>query len=254
LARLVALETLGLIAARRGETDAAAWLDEAMSIAEPTGQLLRMGPVRAARAQAALLVGDVQQARAELNALRDLVFSRGHQWQRGEFAWLLHQCGETDLPTVGIAAPYALLLAGDYGAAADIWQELGCPYEAARARAASDDPALVRQAIATFEALNAKPALAMAIHHLRELGVRDLPTVRRGPRSTTRANPAGLTQREAEVLALAAAGLRNAEIGARLFLSPKTVGHHLSSIYAKLGVATRADAARVADQLGITAT
>ena len=65
------------------------------------------------------------------------------------------------------------------------------------------------------------------------------------------ANPAGLTQREAEVLALLAEGLRNAEIAERLFLTPKTVSHHLSAIYAKLGVSSRTEAARAASQFGI---
>ena len=75
--------------------------------------------------------------------------------------------------------------------------------------------------------------------------------MRRGPRESTRANPAGLTQREAEVLALLAEGLRNAEIAERLFLTPKTVSHHLSAIYAKLGVSSRTEAARAAAQIGI---
>jgi DNA-binding NarL/FixJ family response regulator len=60
-----------------------------------------------------------------------------------------------------------------------------------------------------------------------------------------------LTQREVEVLALVAAGLRNAEIAERLYLTPKTVSHHLSAIYAKLGVASRFEAAQAAAQLGI---
>jgi DNA-binding NarL/FixJ family response regulator len=54
-----------------------------------------------------------------------------------------------------------------------------------------------------------------------------------------------------EVLALVVAGLRNAEIAERLFLTQKTVSHHLSAIYAKLGVETRIEAAHVAARLGI---
>jgi DNA-binding NarL/FixJ family response regulator len=78
--------------------------------------------------------------------------------------------------------------------------------------------------------------------------------MRRGPRATTRANPAGLTQREVEVLGLVAAGLRNADIAERLYLTPKTVSHHLSAIYAKLGVETRIEAAHAAAQRGILAS
>jgi DNA-binding CsgD family transcriptional regulator len=198
--------------------------------------LTRLGPVRAARAEAAILESDQQRARAEALAVSDLVFTRGNRWLRGEFAWLLWQAGERDIPTDDLAAPYALQIAGDFAAAAAAWRELGCPYEEARALA-----------------LGARPAHAQAIHRLRALGVRDLPPVRRGPRASTRANPAGLTRREVEVLALLADGLRNAEIAERLYLTPKTVRHHVSAIFGKLGVETRTEAARAASQLGIVA-
>ena len=75
--------------------------------------------------------------------------------------------------------------------------------------------------------------------------------VRRGPRAATRENPAGMTARELEVLALVAEGLRNAEIAQRLFLSEKTVGHHVSAILRKLDVRTRSQAGAEAARLGI---
>jgi predicted ATPase/DNA-binding CsgD family transcriptional regulator len=252
--RMVALTTLGQLYARRGRPESAATLDEALTLTDRTGKLLRRGPVRAARAEAALLNGDSRLAREEATAVRDLVYTRGNRWQRGEFAWLLWQTGERDVPTDGLAEPYVLLIAGDYAGAAAAWHELGCPYEEACALVESDDPALVRRALAIFEALGAKPAIEQAIGRLRTLGVRDLPTVRRGPRASTRANPAGLTEREAEVLALVVRGLRNTEIAERLYLTPKTVSHHLSAIYAKLGVETRIEAAQAASQLGIVAS
>ncbi len=251
LVRIVALTALGQIAARRGAPDAQHLLDEGLHLADETGQLMRTGPVRAARAEAALLAGDQERARAELDAIRDLAFDRGNAWLRGELAWLLWQTGARDIPDDGLAPPFALQIAGDHAGAAAAWREIGCPYEEAVALAARDDPALVRRAVAVFEELGAAPALAHAIRRRRDLGGRDLPPVRRGPRESTRANPAGLTQREAEVLALLAEGLRNAEIAERLFLTPKTVSHHISSIYAKLGVSSRTEAARAAAQFGI---
>lgn len=60
---------------------------------------------------------------------------------------------------------------------------------------------------------------------------------------TTRAHPAGLTDRQADVLVLLAAGLTNAEIAAQLVLSVRTVDHHVSAILTKLGVSTRREAA-----------
>jgi DNA-binding NarL/FixJ family response regulator len=77
--------------------------------------------------------------------------------------------------------------------------------------------------------------------------------VPRGPRPSTRENPAGLTARELEVLELVTEGLRNAEIAERLFLSEKTVGHHVSAILRKLDVRTRGQASAEARRLGIAA-
>lgn len=61
-----------------------------------------------------------------------------------------------------------------------------------------------------------------------------------------------LSQREREVLALIASGHTNREIAAHLFLSPHTVKEHASSLYRKLGVKNRAEAARRAERLGLT--
>ncbi|HEX2402697.1 MAG TPA: helix-turn-helix transcriptional regulator [Mycobacterium sp.] len=65
-----------------------------------------------------------------------------------------------------------------------------------------------------------------------------------GPRPTTRRDPHGLTARQLEVLDLMAEHLTNAEIAQRLFLSERTVDHHVSAILSKLHVQTRDDAIR----------
>jgi DNA-binding NarL/FixJ family response regulator len=72
-----------------------------------------------------------------------------------------------------------------------------------------------------------------------------------GPRASTRENPAGLTRRELEVLSLLGEGLRNREIAVQLFLSEKTVDHHVSAILRKLDVESRGQAAAEAARLGI---
>ena len=73
----------------------------------------------------------------------------------------------------------------------------------------------------------------------------------RGPRATTRSDPHGLTAREQEVLRLLAQDLPNQEIARRLFISEKTVGHHVSAILKKIGVSSRVAAAREAERLGV---
>jgi DNA-binding NarL/FixJ family response regulator len=84
---------------------------------------------------------------------------------------------------------------------------------------------------------------------MRERGVHSVP---RGPRPQTRENPAGLTARELEVLALLAEGLRNAQIAQRLVVWEKTVDHHVSPILRKLDVRTRGEASAEAVRLGLT--
>jgi DNA-binding NarL/FixJ family response regulator len=140
-------------------------------------------------------------------------------------------------------------IAGDWAGAAALWDALGCPYEAARARADANGEATLRDALRGFERLGARPAAMMATRCLRDRGVRAIP---RGPRSSTKGNPANLTQREAEVLKLLCTGLSNTAIASRLYLSPKTIEHHVTAIFAKLGVASRAEAIARADQLDLS--
>jgi DNA-binding CsgD family transcriptional regulator len=249
--RLVALATLGQVCARRGSPEAAAVLDEALVLADRNGQLMRLGPVRAARAEAALLSGDRKRAREEVLAVRNLVFARGNRWQRGEFAWLLWQAGDQDVPTDHVARPYALQIAGDFAAAAAAWHELGCPYEEACALAESDDPALVRRGAAIFEELGARPALRHAIRRLRALGVRDPRPLRREPPAAIDASPHGLTARELEVLRLLAAGRTDQEIADALFISRRTASKHVGAILAKLDVTSRGEAAVFAVRQGL---
>jgi DNA-binding NarL/FixJ family response regulator len=103
-------------------------------------------------------------------------------------------------------------------------------------------------ALDAFDAIDARADARRVSRHLREMGARNIP---RGPRFATRANAASLTARELEVLQRLAAGESNREIADRLYLSPKTVGHHVSSILNKLEVATRREAVRHAQALGL---
>jgi DNA-binding CsgD family transcriptional regulator/tetratricopeptide (TPR) repeat protein len=102
-------------------------------------------------------------------------------------------------------------------------------------------PDLLSEVRRLLEPLDARLALA----HVAALE-RSLPVSH--PRVT---RPAGLTAREIEVLRLVAQGLTDAEVAEQLFVSPRTVGTHLTSIYNKLGVSSRMAATRKAAELGL---
>jgi DNA-binding CsgD family transcriptional regulator/tetratricopeptide (TPR) repeat protein len=248
ISRMMALLAAGRLRARRGDPDVWVALDEAIAIAEPTGTLQRIGPIRAARAEAFWLSGDPGQSAAEAGAAFDLALAKRHPWHIGELAWWQAKAGRAVADTARAAEPWRHQLDGRWREASAAWLALECPYEAARALLESSRIEDVEEAHGTFDELGAAPGAAMAARRLRELGARVIP---RGRRPSTRANPAGLTARELEVLQLVASGLPNHAIAARLYLSPRTVDHHVSSVLGKLGVTRRVDAADAASRLGV---
>jgi DNA-binding NarL/FixJ family response regulator len=129
-----------------------------------------------------------------------------------------------------------------------MWDGLGRPYDAAMTRLFSGDEAGLRAAHTALEELGARATAAVARRQMRELGLRAVP---RGPRPATRSAPAGLTAREREVLMLVSEGLADREISRRLFISERTVNHHVSAVLAKIGVPSRTAAAREAVRLGL---
>ncbi len=248
LPRTIALVVLGLVRARRGDPDASAPLDEALALAEPTGDLGRTALVVAARAEAAWLEGRRSGVGEATEAVFALAVKRGASRVTGELACWRWRAGLGEMLPGRMAPPYSLQIAGEWERAAQSWAEIGCPYEAALALSDADDEAALRRSLEEFERLGARPAAAMITRRLRQRGVRGL---QRGPRPSTRKNPARLTAREMEVLGLVTEGLRNADIAERLFLSAKTIDHHVSSILSKLGVRTRSEASTEAARLGL---
>jgi DNA-binding CsgD family transcriptional regulator/tetratricopeptide (TPR) repeat protein len=248
--RTIALSTLGLVRARRGDPDVWAPLDEAWALARPTGELPRIGPAAAARAEAAWLEGRAEAVAEATQAALELAVSRKSSWTLGALCYWRWQAGIREQIPSAAAEPYALQIAGDWARASDLWTEIGRPYEAALALADADQDEAFRRGLDELQRLGARPAASIVARRLRERGARGLP---RGPRPSTQGNPAQLTARELEVLALVARGLHNAEIAERLFLSAKTIDHHVSSILGKLGARTRAQASAEAVRLGLAA-
>ncbi|HEX2681809.1 MAG TPA: response regulator transcription factor, partial [Candidatus Dormibacteraeota bacterium] len=169
-------------------------------------------------------------------------------WCLGELTVWRRRAGLHDEIHPKIPERYRAELEGDFARAASLWSALGCEYDAAMALAGAEDEDLLRQSLTKLQRLGARPAAAIVARKLRTLGASG---VSRGPRPTTQRNPARLTRREVEVLELLSAGMRNADIAKRLFLSSKTVDHHVSAILGKLEVDSRVEAARAASRLGL---
>ena len=245
--RVPAMATLAQVRVRRGDPGADELLDEAFALALPTSELNRIGRLAATRAEQAWYRGDLERVAREAAVGLDQV--RGHRapWIKGELLlWQSRAQAVGSIPD-DIAEPYRLMIAGDWRAAASAWQRIGMPYERALALAEGPEDAL-REALTILDSLGAGPLAAIVRRRLRERGVRGIP---RGPNETTRANPAGLTGKELEVLALIIQGWTNTQLARRLHRSPKTVDHHVSAILEKLGVHSRAEAVAAAFALGI---
>jgi DNA-binding CsgD family transcriptional regulator/tetratricopeptide (TPR) repeat protein len=238
------------IHARRGDADAWELLDQALALATGMGEQPWIAQAQAVRVELLWLSGEPGQAAEEAAAAYQRAAGRMDSWRSGALAiWLARLAGQTEFPA-GLPEPYALEVAGDHAAAAQAWRRLGRPYDAALAWLTSSDSDGLKDALRTLGELGARPAAAAVRRRLKELGVTAIP---RGPRPATRAAPAGLTAREQEVLALLSEGLPDREISRRLFISERTVHHHVSAVLSKIGVSSRTAAAREAAKLGIRA-
>ncbi|GAA1847656.1 AAA family ATPase [Pseudonocardia ailaonensis] len=240
-----ALPTLARLAVRRGSEEAVDLLATAWTNAEESRALPPQVEVAAAEAEQAWLTGNPDLA-AHARALLPRTVGPGRERERGELARWLHRLGEPVEDFPGCPEEFAAGLRGDHLGAAAAWERIGAPYERACELVDSQDPAAMLDGLVILDELGARPAAALTRARLRERGVERVP---RGPQQTTRANPAGLTGRQLEILQLVASGATNADIAARLVLSVRTVDHHVSAVLQKLGVASRRDAAAALAEL-----
>lgn len=169
---------------------------------------------------------------------------------------LSHLLEEIDSPAgraaLGVARGRVLLAQGESARARDVlqdalerWRQLDVPYEAATTMT------LAGQALrACGDEEVAAAAFRAAAASFDQIGARVVDDASSSPTSA-RALPAGLTDREIEVLLLVAAGLTNQEVAAALFLSVKTISRHLSNIFTKIGVTSRAAATAYAFEHGL---
>jgi DNA-binding CsgD family transcriptional regulator/tetratricopeptide (TPR) repeat protein len=247
LRRVLSTASLGRLLARRGDPEAERLLTDAWQQASDGYSIFLLAFTGLAYAEWGWLTGqpdrvaEVQQAWAP-HAEHATVITP--LW-----AELLRYAARAGLPAEpfdGCPEPWAAGLRGDWRTAADAWERLGDPYERALELAESGEVEPTLTALRILDDLGACAAAALIRRRLKGLGVARVP---RGLSSSTRANPAGLTDRQLDVLMLLADGLTNAEIAARLVLSVRTVEHHVAAILTKLGVPSRREAAAVARSL-----
>ncbi len=226
------------LALRRGVGDAARRLAVAVQAMEAARVEIWFISTAAALAEVAWLEGRTSHVDAIARPALTHLAGLGDRWRSGELAaWLLRAGVDVDIALPELPRPYALECRGDWRAAADEWNRLGCPYNRALALCAGDEEGL-REALVVFEALGALPASEWVRRRLRECGAAGVP---RGPQPRTRGDPLGLTARERQVFELARQGLMASEIARLLRRSERTVEHHVAAIYGKLGVSSRAE-------------
>jgi DNA-binding CsgD family transcriptional regulator/Tfp pilus assembly protein PilF len=248
VSRIPALVVSGTVALRRGDLRLAAErLDLARDLAADTGEIQRILPVAAARAEAAWMADDLDATAREVAPLDAFATDVFLGWELAETDWWRRIAG-VDVPgRTDVPEPFARMADDDWLAAAAVWERLGCPWWQGVCLSRSDSVDDARAGTELLAALGAVETRSVLLRDRRRAGQ----VVPRGPRQQTRTNPAGLTARELEVLALLSQGLTNAQLADRLFLSQKTVDHHVSSVLRKLGEPNRAAAAAVARQRGL---
>ncbi len=208
---------------RCGAGDVDAVLEPALASADGLAETPWIVLTRLARAEQRWLGGDVDAARAEVAVAR-VALTPAYPAETAEVErWERRLDGFPSEPT-------------------EWWDARGCAWRAAAALVDAGDEASWREALSRFDTLGANRWSDVVRRQMRAGGLR---VGGAGPRPSTRRHPRGLTPREQEVLDLLGDGLTNDEIAARLYISAKTVDHHVSAVLAKLGVANRREAARL---------
>jgi DNA-binding CsgD family transcriptional regulator len=247
VSQIPALLVAGTVAVRRADDRAGLLLDRARALADGTGEAQRIVPTALARAEAAWTRGDDPTGVGrELEPTATVEAEHIDSWKRGELTWWHRVAGRED-SDVDVPLPVRLMLDGDPRGAADAWEAHGCRWWQAVCLGLSPDLDDARAGVEMLTEIGAEGTRQAVLRDRHTQGL----AVPRGPRRTTRDNPAGLTPRELEVLALLAEGLTNAQLAGRLFLSEKTVDHHVSAVLRKLGEPTRARAVAAAHGKGL---
>ena len=245
--KITVLIVLAKIIMREGERDAMPFLLEAKAQSFETMELQRIIPSMVALLEYEWLSGKTVIQKEDIEQTIVLMDNAGIDSEKNEFMFWMAKAGRKFPAVEEIDEAFNTSSAAKVLKAAAYWEKIGCPYEQALVlfEGKDDDK---RKAIAMIQELGATAVYEKMKQDMRNLGIKNIP---RGIRQSTRSNAAFLTGREMDVLQLLKEELQNKEIAAQLYISAKTVDHHISSILFKLDANSRSKAVTQAVRMGI---
>ncbi|MFL5811777.1 MAG: LuxR C-terminal-related transcriptional regulator, partial [Flavisolibacter sp.] len=243
--KLTAILIVGTIRCRRGEDSGEALLLEAKWAAIATMELRMIIPVISSLLEQEWITGKNILERSECHRLIQMIEQSGNVFETDEFLFWMKRSRNQEISIRKISREdngtnLQLLESG-------LQKEDGSSYRQAMILFEGDDDDK-RRAVRMVHELGATAVYEKMKLDMRASGIKTIP---RGIRRTTRSNPALLTNRELDILHLLNDGLQNKEIASSLFISPKTVDHHISSILFKLDAKSRTKAVQEAVRLEI---
>lgn len=245
--KISALHVLTAMKIRMGDPDGLSLLMDAKMLAFKMKEHLRIMPLMNSFLVYEWLTGKKVISEDELKLCLDLAQRIDSILLNSEFDFWLRKARKQESGLMQLYEPYRLLKAGKIKVAVSFWEKTGCPYEKAFALFEGNEEDK-KNAVLIFQRLGAVAVCDKIKLEMRAQGIKRIP---RGLRESTRDNPAQLTNREMDVLQLLQKGIQSREVAGTLFISTKTVDHHISSILFKLDVKNRSRAVTEAVRLGI---
>lgn len=237
-------------AVRRGEADAADRLADVVRRSTATGELQRIIPVLELSVEHAVVNGLPPPVTSVKEAIDLVGRHEGAGWPRDRIAAVAAIAGVQSGLAATPGTVFADIAARRWADAAAGFDAIGYRHDAALMRILSDIPSEWERALHDARRCGGTPVERRAAALMRGAGLR----IPRGPRAPARANAAGLTARQQEVLALLVDGASNTDIARDLVLSVRTAEHHVAAVLGKIGASSRREAAARAATLGLAPT
>jgi len=245
--KIGALMVAAIVKMRKGDQDALSLLLEAKTMAFETTELQRIVPVLSALLEHEWITGKSYIEQETLDRTINIFTEAKKISPKSRFVFWLSKVRKQSLQGGERYKSNGARKVKIAPQEASSWERLGCPYEQALSLFDGNDDDK-RKALSIMQQLGANAVSEKLKMEMRSFGIKKIP---RGLRESTKINPAQLTNRELDVLQLLKNSIQNKEIAETLFISPKTVDHHVSSILFKLEVNSRSKAVSEAVRLGI---